>query len=89
MHVVVNFLANFRELSKVPKATVEVRSPYIIDVIESLGEMFGESLYSEIIDGCSLREDAIILHNGNITYNLEEKIEEGDELTLLPPAFGG
>ncbi|MHC1604737.1 MAG: MoaD/ThiS family protein [Candidatus Methanofastidiosia archaeon] len=86
----VTFLAHFREITGEKQTEVDLKTPSILEVIKFLGQKYEKVVVDEIIvNGSHLQENIIILKNGNIVSNLKEKLKDGDEITILPPAFGG
>ena len=68
---------------------LDLSNPTILDVAEEVGRRYGNEFLDELLENGEIGELLVIMRNGDITYNLKEKLKEGDELTFLPPAFGG
>ncbi len=89
MIITVSFLAQLREIIGNNKVVLNMDSATISDVIALLEIKYGSKIVNEILEDGKLSELVVVMHNGDITYDLKEKLEDGDEVTFLPPAFGG
>ncbi|MHC1609044.1 MAG: MoaD family protein [Candidatus Methanofastidiosia archaeon] len=89
MIITVSFLAQLREIIGNNKVVLNMDSATINDVIALIGIKYGNKILDEILEDGKLSELVVVMRNGNITYDLKEKLEDGDEITFLPPAFGG
>ena len=89
MRVKVSFLAHLRNLVGGPSVELDINPTTLRDVIKELGARYGPQVTDEVLEDGEVSDLVIILKNGNITYDLDQKIEDGDEITMLPPAFGG
>lgn len=89
MHITVSFLAHLRDLTGTGKIDLAMDDPTILDVAEEVGRRYGSAFLDELLENGEIGEMLVIMRNGDITYNLKEKLKEGDEVTFLPPAFGG
>ncbi|MHC1598922.1 MAG: MoaD family protein [Candidatus Methanofastidiosia archaeon] len=89
MIITVSFLAQLREIIGNNKVVLNMDSATIDDVIALIGIKYGNKILDEILEDGKLSELVVVMRNGNITYDLKEKLEDGDEITFLPPAFGG
>jgi MoaD family protein len=89
MHVKVSFLAHLRNLIGAPSVELDIGPTNLRGVIRELGDRYGPQVTDEILEDGEVSDLVVILKNGNITYDLDQKISDGDEITILPPAFGG
>jgi MoaD family protein len=89
MGVKVSFLAHLRNLVGGPSVELDTNPATLRDVIKELGTRYGSQVTDEVLEDGEVSDLVVILKNGNITYDLDQKIEDGDEITILPPAFGG
>lgn len=89
MHIIVSFLAHLRDLTGTGEIELTLDNPTIMDVAEEVGRRYGSAFLDELLENGEIGEMLVVMRNGDITYNLKEKLNEGDEVTFLPPAFGG
>ena len=94
MKVTVKFLAIFYELAKTFKAEVELPDGATVgDLLKVLDERFNPNISKTLLnDDSGLREGYNILVNGrsvDFKKGLETKLNDGDEVVLLPPIGGG
>lgn len=71
---------------------IELEAPTVRELLEKLRETFGDKLYGMLLDGGSLREDVVILVNGqNISHigGLEASLGADDDVAIFPPVSGG
>ncbi len=71
---------------------VEVKGGTVRELIETLGDLYGDEIVRAIIDvdARSLREDIIILVNQKpIGGNLESQLSEDSKVSILPFVSGG
>ena len=91
MKVKVEFFNTLREKVNGLKY-VEIEDVYTLrDVLKKLDEMF-PNLKGEIWDGEKVNEDYLIMVDGrNIVFlgGLDAKLNDGDEVSMFPPAAGG
>ncbi len=86
----VSFHATVREVAGVPEVDVEAED--IASLLQALRKRFGERLYRLIAEDGRLRDDIVVLINGqNIgnSKNFKEKIGPHDEVAIFPPVSGG
>lgn len=86
----VSFHATVREVAGVPETYVEADD--IPSLLQALRIKFGESLYKLIARDGRLRDDVVVLINGqNIGYSLgtDVKLAPDDEVAIFPPVSGG
>jgi len=89
MHITVLFLAHLRELTGTSRISLSLDEPTLMDVAQEVGRRYGSAFLDELLEQGELGDALVVLHNGDITYDLETRLAEGDEVTFLPPAFGG
>ena len=86
----VSFHATIREAAGVPGADVEADD--IPSLLLALRDKFGEILYRLITKDGRLRDDVVVLVNGqNIGHSggIEAKMTPNDEVAIFPPVSGG
>jgi len=86
----VTFHATIREAAGTPEA--EVRAASVWELLLKLRDMFGERLFSMLVEHDALREDVVILINGqNISHSggLATKLAADDDVAIFPPVSGG
>jgi len=86
----VSFHATIREAAGVPGADVEADD--IPSLLLALRDKFGERLYRLITKDGRLRDDVVVLVNGqNIGHSggIEAKMTPNDEVAIFPPVSGG
>ena len=89
MNIEVLFFGQLRELTEVPRTTVEVEDDNsLLEPIEYLMGVYGDAFRSKVDSIQGLR----ILINGReytLLSGMETILEEGDTVVLLPPIAGG
>jgi molybdopterin synthase sulfur carrier subunit len=86
----VSFHATIREVAGVPWTDVEADD--IPSLLLALRNKFGERLYALIAKDGGLRDDIVVLINGqNIGQSggIEVKMTPDDEVAIFPPVSGG
>jgi len=86
----VSFHATIREVTGVTETDVEADD--IPSLLLALRDRFGERLYRLIAKDGRLRDDVVILVNGqNIRHSggIEAKMTPDDEVAIFPPVSGG
>jgi len=86
----VSFHATIREVAGVPETEVEAND--LRSLLQALRDKFGERLYRLISKDGVLRDDVVVLVNGqNIGHsgNIEVKMTPDDEVAIFPPVSGG
>lgn len=86
----VTFHATIREVAGVPETRIEADD--IPSLLQALRMKFGEKLYGLIAKDGKLRDDVVVLINGqNIGYSGETdiRIASDDEVAIFPPVSGG
>ena len=71
---------------------IEIEAPTVRELLERLRVTFGDKLYGMLLDRGSLREDVVILVNGqNISHigGLEMPLGADDDVAIFPPVSGG
>ncbi|HOP08735.1 MAG TPA: MoaD family protein [Candidatus Methanofastidiosa archaeon] len=89
MTITVEFVAHFRLATGVQKVSMDLDNISIKDLIDQLGLKYGSKFLDEILENGGIMEDILFLKNGTLINDVEEKIRDGDTLSLIPPAFGG
>jgi molybdopterin synthase sulfur carrier subunit len=86
----VSFHATIREAAGVPGTDVEADD--VSSLLLALRDKFGERLYKLIAKDGKLRDDVVVLVNGqNIGHSggIEAKMTPDDEVAIFPPVSGG
>ena len=71
---------------------IEVDAGTVRQLLEKLGQSFGQAFYDLIVQEDDLREDVVILKNGrNIAHfkGLDTELTDGDDVAIFPPVSGG
>jgi molybdopterin synthase sulfur carrier subunit len=86
----VSFHATIREVAGVPGTDVEADD--IPSLLLALRDKFGDKLYRLIAEEGRLRDDVVVLVNGqNIEHSGDagSKLTPDDEVAIFPPVSGG
>lgn len=86
----VSFHATIREAAGTPEAEVQASS--VRELLRKLRDDFGATLFGMLVDNDALREDVVILVNGqNISHTggLDTPLNPDDEIAIFPPVSGG
>jgi molybdopterin synthase sulfur carrier subunit len=86
----VSFHATVREVAGVPE--IDVEADDIRSLLVALREKFGDRLYNLIAKDGILRNDVVVLVNGqNIGHSggIDAKMSPNDEVAIFPPVSGG
>jgi molybdopterin synthase sulfur carrier subunit len=89
MNVEVLFFGQLRELAAVRQVTfVMSDGARLVDLIEHLGEEYGDSFRRELSNTSHLQ---ILINGQEHTFlgGMETPLKDGDTVVLLPPIFGG
>jgi molybdopterin synthase sulfur carrier subunit len=71
---------------------IELSASTVRELLTRLRETFGERLYDMLIEREALREDVVVLVNGqNISHTggLETPLGTDDDVAIFPPVSGG
>lgn len=89
----VKYLAVLKGLSNEPVKEIHIAGDKLKDLLEFLKVKESEGLKSRLFDGSgSVRPDVIIFINGrdaSLTGGENSKINDGDEVVILPSVHGG
>lgn len=86
----VSFHATIRDAAGTSDIQIHART--LGELIESLGSRFGRKLKDMLIQDGKLRDDVVILVNGqNISHHkgLNTDLKDEDEVAIFPPVSGG
>jgi molybdopterin synthase sulfur carrier subunit len=86
----ISFHATIREVAGVSET--DVKADDIPSLLLALRDKFGERLYRLIAKDGRLRDDVVVLVNGqNIEQfgGIEAKLTPNDEVAIFPPVSGG
>ncbi len=86
----VSFHATVRDAAGVPET--EIDADDVAALLLALRKKFGERLYKILVSGEDLREDVVILVNGqNIAHSggLKTRLKPTDDVAIFPPVSGG
>ncbi|MDH4123419.1 MAG: MoaD/ThiS family protein [Thermoplasmata archaeon] len=86
----VSFHATLREVAGVSET--ELSADSLRELLDVLKSRFGDRLHGMIVQGGSLRDDVVILVNGqNIAHEkgLDTELDEQDDVAIFPPVSGG
>jgi len=86
----VSFHATIREVAGVSETSIDADS--LETLLFALREKFGEKLYGMIVQNERLRDDVVILVNGqNIAHEegIKTRLEPKDDVAIFPPVSGG
>ena len=89
-HMRVSFHATVREAAGVPETIIDADD--VRGLLQALKEKFGNRLCNIITKDGELREDVVLLVNGqNIGHSnvLGTKLDPDDEVAIFPPVSGG
>jgi molybdopterin synthase sulfur carrier subunit len=93
MKVQVKFLASLYDVTKVLKTEIELPdNATVIDLIRTIDKAVSPNFSSVILDDGKLKDQYVVLINGrsiDFLHGLETRLNNGDEVTFLPPAGGG
>lgn len=92
MRVKVEFFAILREKVGAPEAGVDFFGNTVMDLVEALTAAHGESFREQVLEGDGIRSMVKILVNGKDVRGLRglyTELEEGDTVSIFPPAAGG
>jgi len=95
INVEVKFLGIFRQFSGGTRVLVKLEKPAtVIKVIEKLTEDLSPAFKRALVDPEleDPRPNALIIVNGkeiSVLQGLETKVEDGDEIVLVPVSHGG
>ncbi|MCS7098554.1 MAG: MoaD family protein [Candidatus Methanomethyliaceae archaeon] len=91
--VKVRYLAVLKGLSKEPIKEVSINGDSLLNLLEFLKSIENEELKLRLFDKSGeIRPDIIIFINGrdfNLLGGKNSKINDGDEITILPSVHGG
>ncbi|MFH1327536.1 MAG: ubiquitin-like small modifier protein 1 [Candidatus Bathyarchaeota archaeon] len=89
----VKFFAIFREITGEREKTFHSDVPVNVkDALKQLVDRYGEKFSGELFKGDNIAEHYMVLVNGkniNFLNGLETKLENKDEIAILPPVGGG
>jgi molybdopterin synthase sulfur carrier subunit len=86
----VSFHATVRDAAGTQE--VEADASSVRELLEVLHRRFGTKFHSMLVKDGALREDVVILVNGqNISHTggMDAKLEPGDDVAIFPPVSGG
>lgn len=86
----VSFHATIREAAGTPE--VEIQANSVQELLLSLRGMFGERIFGLLVENGALREDVVILVNGqNVSHTggLATPLKSDDDIAIFPPVSGG
>jgi len=91
MKITVQFLGQARQLAESDRVTVEVPEGTSVDaLVPGLTTEASERLLSVLVEDQKLRRSVIaILNDEAIDPSEQDLLQDGDELSLLPPMSGG
>ncbi|MDT7969947.1 MAG: MoaD/ThiS family protein [Vulcanisaeta sp.] len=93
MKVQVKFLASLYDVTKVLKTEIELPdNATVMDLIKTIDKAVSPNFSSVILDDGKLKDQYVVLINGrsiDFLHGLETRLNNGDEVTFLPPAGGG
>jgi len=91
IRIEVNYLGYVRPLTQKFEETVSLDDSNILGLLKQLfkeyGLKFRRAIFDEITN--SVKSSILILVNGKLVTNLEEKLEEGDRVVISTVAAGG
>lgn len=86
----VSFHATVRDAAGIPEADMDADD--IAGLLLAIREKFGDRLYSLLARNSELREDVVILVNGqNINHSggMKTRLRPEDDVAIFPPVSGG
>lgn len=86
----VSFYATIRDIAGTSEA--EVTANTLAELMDSLGKRFGQKLKDMLVKNGRLRDDVVILINGqNVSHSkgLETELHRDDDIAIFPPVSGG
>jgi len=93
MKVQVKFLASLYDVTKVLKTEIELPdNATVMDLIKTIDKAVSPNFSSVILDDGKLKDQYVVLINGrsiDFLSGLGTRLNNGDEVTFLPPAGGG
>ncbi len=88
----VKYYANLRQVTGMKEDSIDSDEISVGQVVDLLSGKYGESFQSLMLENGKLRNNVIILINGNniiFGKGIEEKIKSGDSVDIFPPVAGG
>jgi molybdopterin synthase sulfur carrier subunit len=92
MKVKVEFFSTLRERVGAPESAIEFIGTTVMDLVEALTEAHGVEFREQVLEGDGIRSMVKILVNGKDVRSLRglfTELEEGDTVSIFPPAAGG
>ncbi len=88
----VKYYANLRQIAGMKEDSINSDEMTVGQVVDLLCEKYGESFQKLMLDDGKLRNNVIILINGNNVIfgkGIKEEIKSGDSVDIFPPVAGG
>ena len=89
LRVIVRLFASFRELVGASEVEVELNAEDTLrDVLLKVFEDACEKIFEDA-SAKKLRDYVVVLRNRRYVQDIFTKLEDGDEISIFPPASGG
>lgn len=86
------YFSALRDKTGAPEAIVEFIGTTVMDLVDALVGVHGEFFREQLLEGDGIRSMVKILVNGRDVRGIRglyTELEEGDTVSIFPPAAGG